>query len=118
MTYTGGTRPLLVSFTNDMATDEQMRGVLDGLPEILYWYQCITGQIFVVSTVPAPELAEDIEIIFKQRAMKHMFYVTEIFASNIQGRLPDEAWMVIAQGHNWPPPNMPIPGAPGVPRKP
>jgi hypothetical protein len=108
-----GTRPLLVAFTSDFSTDEQMRGVLDGLSEILFWYQCISGQIFVVSTATASDLAETIEILFKYGAMKHMFFVAELSPAAIQGRLPNEAWTVIAQGHTWPwPPAKSIPGGP------
>ncbi|HZS59743.1 MAG TPA: hypothetical protein VFA43_10765 [Gemmatimonadaceae bacterium] len=108
-------RPLLVAFTQDFATDEQMRGVLDGLPGVLFWYQCISGQIFVVTTTTAADLAESIEILFKYGAMKHMFYVAELNPAAMQGRLPNQAWAVITQAVRWPlDPPPPIPGVPGV----
>ncbi len=94
-------RPLLISFASDFAADEQLRKVVDGLSEILSWYQCLPGQLFVVSTTTALDLAETIEILFKQNGMRHMFYVAELNPIAIQGRLPNDAWAVITQAQAW-----------------
>jgi hypothetical protein len=76
---------------------ERIQALLNEMPEVTYWYACISKSIFCTSSLTAFEIAD---AVFKKFGNKFRFYITEVLADNSQGWLPKKAWHLIQNPDN------------------
>ena len=84
-------RAYLFVYAADLGDREDVKGHLDGLPEVLHWRCDLPNAFYLVSNESAEKLANKIKALGDGR-----FIVTEI-PENSQGWLPQRSWDIITK---------------------
>jgi hypothetical protein len=88
----------LITFSGDFATRDKVTEHIDSWPEIPFWYCSMPNCVFITSDLSASAIAEKLEKHFDVSDGKR-FLVAEL-NSNAQGRLPKQAWHLMANPDN------------------
>lgn len=70
---------------------EQLKVFLDSVAGVTNWFYSMPNSIFIVATLTADELFQQIENKFGQNRL----FLTEVHQNNRQGRMPTEHWEII-----------------------
>jgi hypothetical protein len=72
---------------DESVTREEMTAALDRIESVGNWYACLPNTIFVVSSVPAAELA----LLIKRQSRARQFILLDVDTDR-NGALPKKAW--------------------------
>ena len=82
---------LYLAVFNSKIDREQLKVFLDSLAGVTNWFYSMPNSIFIVATLTADALFQQIENEFGQ----NRFFVTEVHQVNRQGRMPTEHWDIV-----------------------
>lgn len=74
-------------YSDELGSPERIRKFVDEHPLISYWYQCLPNTYFLVSTLTASGLTNDVV----QQLGKERFLILDTNTDR-NGRLPRDAW--------------------------
>ena len=88
----------LVVFSDSLGSQQEVHELLNGMPEVTYWYRCLPHCVFFTSTLGAHAIAESFYAQFGKSPGKR-FLITEVHADR-QGWLPEGAWHLFRKPDN------------------
>lgn len=82
----------LLVYSNVIGDRNELKRILDNIPEVLNWRYDMPNSFYIISDHPAQVLVEKIHSRITSESCR--YFITEI-TSNFQGYLPKDSWNFI-----------------------
>ena len=83
-------KALLLVYANNLGTREEVKGVIDDMPEIKIWRFDMPNSFYLIS----PETPSALSKKLREKLPNGRFLISEI-SENVQGFLPKQSWHLI-----------------------
>jgi hypothetical protein len=93
-------RVLFVVFSPKLGSLDTVQKFIDEMPEVSFWYRCLPNSFFLTTTLTANEFDQRFEKGLWKKETDASYFITQVQQTSCNGRLPSQAWYMMAHPDN------------------